>query len=155
MPDPIDFIGRYDHTLDSKNRLMVPQAFRDIVKQSEKSVKFYLNLGFEKCVSMYTPGTWREMVALLKTRKADELSQKKMRKFLRLFYSRTVSLTPDKAGRIVIPERLKVDAGLQRKVVLIGVSDRIEIWDAERWSHFSEGEEGEYEQSVSEIFRGV
>jgi MraZ protein len=154
MRTAIDFIGRYDHTLDSKNRVMVPQTFRDVVKRSEKSLRFYVTRGFDDCLSMYATSTWMEMVALLKSRKAGELAQTGTRKFFRVFYSSAVEVTPDKAGRIVIPDHLRKLAGLTKEVVLIGVNDRIEIWDAERWARFSAQEEGEYERSAGEVFGG-
>jgi len=155
MPAVIDFIGRYDHTLDAKNRLMVPQAFRDIVRRADRTARFYLTRGFDQCLALYAKSTWTEMVGLLKSRKADELAHTKTRKFFRLFYSSAVEVTPDKAGRILIPEHLKRLAGLKKKVVLIGVNDRIELWDAGRWARFSEGMEGEYEQAASEAFRST
>jgi len=152
MPDAIDFLGRYDHTLDAKNRLMVPQRFRDIVRDAEGEVHFYLTRGFDQCLAMYVKSTWGRMVALLDSRKADELAEVGKRKFFRLFYSSAVEVTPDKAGRILIPDHLRELAGLEKRVVLVGVNDRIEIWDAERWSQFTEGEEGEYEDSAREVF---
>jgi len=153
MRDSIDFIGRYDHTLDAKNRLMIPQTFRDVVKGAEKSLKFFLTRGFDQCLAMYAKSTWSRMVELLNSRKAEELAARKTRKFFRLFYSSAVEVTPDKAGRVVIPDHLRKLAGLARKVVLIGVNDRIEIWDARRWARFAEGDEGEYEDSAREVFR--
>ena len=155
MPVMIDFIGRYDHTLDSKNRIMVPGAFRDTVKEAERSLSFYLTRGFDRCLAMYAKSTWNEMVTLLKSRKAEELAHTRTRKFFRLFYSSAVEVVPDKAGRIVIPDHLRKLAGLEKRVVLIGVNDRIEIWDVERWAQFSEGTDGEYEQSAGEAFGNI
>lgn len=153
MPVSIDFIGRYDHTLDAKNRLMVPQAFRDVVKRAEKSLGFYLTRGLDKCLAMYAKSSWMKMVDLLNSRKADELADGKARKFFRLFYSSAVEVTPDKAGRIVIPDHLRALGGLKKKVVLIGVNDRVELWDSKTWTRFAEGKEGEYEDSASQAFR--
>lgn len=151
MPS-IDFIGRYDHTLDAKNRLMVPQCFRDSVGKAEKSFKFYLTRGLDRCLAMYAPSTWSRMVELLNSRKAEELAERRTRKFFRLFYSSAVEVKPDKAGRILIPDHLRELGGLKKSVVLIGVNDRIEIWDRDRWARFTEGEEGEYEESAREAF---
>ena len=152
MPTEIDFIGRYDHTLDAKNRLMIPQAFRDVLKENEKEFKFFVTRWLDKCLAMYAPSTWKEMVLLLKSRKAGEIARQETRKFLRMFYSSTVEVVPDKAGRILIPDHLRMIAGLEKKVVLIGVNDRIEIWDAQTWAKFSTGGDGEYEASASEAF---
>ena len=159
MPGTINFTSRYDHVLDAKNRLMIPQAYRTIVRKAEGEIKFYLTRGFEKCLAMYPASTWDKMRALLESRKAEEVAEIKSRRFFRLFFSSAVEVTPDKAGRILIPEHLRKLAGVEKKVVLIGVSDRIELWDSERWRKFSEGEgeeeEGDYEKSAKEAFRGI
>ena len=159
MPGTISFTNRFDHTLDAKNRLMVPQSYRESVEESEGEVKFFLTRGFEKCLAMYAGSTWEKMRVLLESRKAGEVAEIKTRRFFRLFYSSAVEVTPDKAGRILIPEHLRKVAGLKKTVVLIGVNDRVELWDPERWEKFSEGreaeEEGEYEKSAKEAFRAI
>ena len=159
MPGTISFTNRFDHTLDAKNRLMVPQTFRDIVEKAEGEVKFFLTRGFEKCLALYAGSTWEKMRVLLETRKAEEVAEIKSRRFFRLFYSSAVEVTPDKAGRILIPEHLRKVAGLEKKVVLIGVNDRVELWNPEKWETFSEGaaeeEVGEYERSAKEAFRAI
>ncbi len=154
MPDSINFIGRFDHTLDAKNRLMVPQTYRDIIQRAEGSVKFHINRGLDKCLAMYAASTWEKMAALLDARKAGEFAEKDARKFLRLFFSSAVEVVPDKAGRILIPDHLREFAGLKKQLVLNGAGDRIEIWDAEEWAKYSRMDEGEYEQSAREAFRG-
>ncbi len=155
MPDSINFIGRFDHNLDAKNRLMVPQSYRDVAERAEGTVKFYVNRGLEKCLAMYTASTWEKMAVLLDTRKAGEFAGKEARKFLRLFFSSAVEVVPDKAGRILIPDHLRAFAGLKKQVVLNGARDRIEIWDAEEWANYSRTEEGEYEESAREALRGA
>jgi len=153
MPGAINFIGRYEHTLDSKNRLMIPQVYRDMVARAESSLKFFLNRGFDECLAMYTESTWNEMVQVVKSHKEEELSEEETRKFVRWFFSSAVEVIPDKAGRILIPDHLRDLAGLKKQVVLIGVSDRVEIWDAERHAQASAGKKGDYENSAKEAFR--
>jgi MraZ protein len=153
MPGTINFIGRYEHTLDSKNRLMIPQVYRDIISRGESSVKFFLNRGFDECLAMYTESTWNEMVQVVKSHKEEELSEEETRKFVRWFFSSAVEVIPDKAGRILIPDHLRELAGLRKQVVLIGVSDRVEIWDAERHVQASAGKKGDYERSAKKAFR--
>ena len=155
MPNAINFIGRFDHNLDAKGRLMVPQTYRDIAQGVEGAVKFYVNRGFEKCLAMYTASTWEKMAALLDARKAGEFADKDARKFLRLFFSSAVEVIPDKAGRILIPDHLRAFAELKKQLVLNGAGDRIEIWDAEEWVKYSRTEEGEYEQSAREALRST
>ena len=154
MAGAIDFIGRYDHLLDAKNRLMIPQVYRENVQRASEPVEFHVTRGFDECLYMYTLSTWDKMKALLEARKADEFSNPKSRKFLRWFYSSAVEVTPDKAGRVLIPDHLRQLGKLKKKVVLIGVGDRIEIWDSDTWLEFSRTEDGEYEKAASEAFGG-
>jgi MraZ protein len=155
MPSTINFIGLYEHTLDSKSRLMIPQAYRDIVSRVEPSLKFFLNRGFDECLAMYTESTWTEMVQVVKSLKEGELSDEETRKFSRWFFSSAVEVVPDKAGRVLVPEHLRQLAGLRKQVVLIGVSDRVEIWDAERYAYVNAGKKGDYERSAKEAFRRI
>jgi MraZ protein len=153
MPSNINFIGLYEHSLDSKSRLMIPQVYRDIVARAESSLKFFLNRGFDECLAMYTESTWNEMVQVVKSHKEGELSDEETRKFSRWFFSSAVEVAPDKAGRILIPEHLRQLAGLRKQVVLIGVSDHVEIWDAERHAYVNAAKKGDYERSAKEAFR--
>ena len=155
VPDAINFIGRFDHNLDAKNRLMVPQAYRDVAQRVEGTVKFYINRGLDKCVAMYTASSWDGMASMLAARKASEFAEEEARKFRRVFFSSAAEVVPDKAGRILIPDHLREFAGLKKEVVLMGAGDRIEIWDAEEWAAYSRTDEGEYEQSAREAFRSA
>jgi len=155
MPNAINFIGLYQHSLDSKARLMIPQVYRDMVSRAEPSLKFFLNRGFDECLAMYTESTWNEMVQVVKGRREGELSEEESRKFARWFFSSAVEVVPDKAGRILIPEHLRLLAGLKKHVVLIGVSDRVEIWDAERHADVNAAKKGDYERSAKEAFRRI
>ena len=155
MPGPVNFIGRYEHNLDAKNRLMVPQAYRDIVQRAEGTVKFFLNRGLDKCLGLYAASTWARMSAMLEERKASVFAGMEARKFHRIFFGTAVEVAPDKAGRILVPEHLKEFAGLKKQVVLNAVNDCVEIWDAEEWARYSSTKEGEYEQAAREAFRST
>lgn len=155
MAAEIDFISRYDHTLDAKHRLMIPQAYRDMMTEAGEEFKFFLTQGMEECVDMYPRSMWERMVALLRSRKADELGREETRKFFRLFRSNAVKVVPDKAGRIVIPAHLRGVAGLEKDLVLIGASDHVEVWDRERWAKYSACGAGEYEAGAREVFAGL
>lgn len=155
MSGHINFIGRFDHNLDAKNRMMVPQVYRDIIKVAEGDVKLYLTRGLNKCVAMYPAGQWEKMLSMLDERKAGEFADEGARKFRRLFFGSAEAVEPDKAGRILIPDHLRDLAGLRKHLVLSGAGDHVEIWDAEKWGGYSRTEDGEFEQSAREAFRSV
>jgi MraZ protein len=121
------FLGEYTHSLDDKGRLAIPARFR-----AELADGLYLTRGLDRCLVIWPPAAWKAM--------ADRLNalspwQADARRLQRLFFSGAVSAVPDKLGRIVIPEYLRNYAELQQDqdVVLVGVSDRVEIWSGPRW----------------------
>ncbi len=81
-------------------------------------------------------------------------TNQKARTFQRLFFSRSSSfVTCDKQGRIIIPQLHKDYAGLKKEVVIIGVMDRIEIWDLQHWNEFEEDNEQNFERDAEDLFR--
>ena len=153
MSTSINFIGRCRHTLDAKNRLMVPLTYRKIVQSVEGDVKFYITPGLNKCLAMYPAGKWENMVGKLEGLQAWEFADEGARKFRRIFFGSAEEVVPDKAGRIVIADHLREHAELKKQLVLNGAGDHVEIWDAEQWALYSHMDDGEYERSAREAFR--
>src|SRR3712207_6696627 len=112
------FIGEYNHTVDTKGRVSLPVKFREALGDV-----FYITKGMENCLFIYDRTEWENMDEKLKKLR---LTQKAARGFSRLFYSGAMELESDKQGRIVIPPHLRGYAGIDKDVVLIGVSNRIE-----------------------------
>jgi MraZ protein len=134
------FYGEYTHNLDTKGRLILPSKYRDVARQNSIS-KFFVTRGLEKCIFMFAENEWK-----LQEQKFRDLSFTKQdaRTFNRMFFSGAVDVVPDNQGRFLIPQYLKDFAGITASTVLIGVSNRIEIWDAARWK--------EYESKSTELF---
>ena len=119
------FLGEYTHTLDDKGRLAIPARFR-----AELADGLYLTRGLDRCLVIWPPDAWRAMAERL-----NALSPWRgdARRLQRLFFSGAVNAVPDKLGRIVVPEYLREYAGLTGEVVVVGVSDRVEVWSGEQW----------------------
>ena len=122
------FIGEYIHSVDDKKRLSVPAKFR-----KELGKKGVITLGLNKCLSLYPTKEWNAF--------AEKLSKLSMGKsedrgFSRAMLSGAFEVEIDSIGRILIPEALKSYAGLNDKVVLTGVYDRVEIWDEATWKTY-------------------
>ncbi|OQX88148.1 MAG: cell division/cell wall cluster transcriptional repressor MraZ [Thermoplasmata archaeon] len=134
--------GEYTHTLDSKDRFVLPAKFREKIKKL-KEKKFYLTCGLDGCLFLFTSEVWEEQ-----KRKLDSLSftKQRARSFTRLYFGRTVDVELDAQGRIVIPQHLKEKAGIKKEVVIVGVGERIEIWDKERWRKFCLENEKHFEE---------
>lgn len=121
-------IGEYTHTLDAKKRLSLPAKFR---KELGKNI--VLTRGLDNCLFMYPMKQWERIA-----KKLDELpiGQADTRGFNRFMLSGAVEAEVDSAGRVLIPDFLKEFAGLSQKVVLAGVSDRVEVWNEKAWSEY-------------------
>ena len=121
-------IGEYNHTLDPKKRLAIPAKMRK--ELGEKSI---LTKGLNNCLSLYPLAQWQKL-----TEKLGQLSvgQADTRAFLRTMFARAVEVELDQLGRILVPDYLKNYAGLKQRAVIVGLNDRLEIWDSERWENY-------------------
>lgn len=141
------FYGEYQHTLDNKDRLIVPVKFREIFQ--EKYVeKFFITRGLDQCLFVFTEDVWK-----VQEKKFRELSFTRVeaRRFNRLFFSGASEVMCDKQGRILIPSYLKDYAEIQEKVMIIGVSDRIEIWAEEKWKAFYNDHKNDFESLAEKL----
>ena len=121
-------IGEYLHTLDTKKRLAIPARLR-----KEFGERGILTQGLNNCLVLYPLEQWNKL-----TEKLGQLPVGKgdTRGFLRLMFSRASEADLDQLGRILVPDYLKEYAGLKQRVMLVGVHDRLEIWDSERWTNY-------------------
>lgn len=124
------FIGEYQHTLDSKNRMIIPAKFREGLGQ-----KFVLTKGLDGCLYAYPMNEWN---ILEKKLKKLPLTNKDARAFVRFFFSGANEIEIDKQGRGVIPQNLVEYAAINKEIVSIGVSTRIEIWSIEKWNEYND-----------------
>jgi MraZ protein len=126
---PVLLTGTHPRTLDDKKRLALPRRLRD---QLGDAALLYLVPGPEQSVWVYT----QEMLE----KQADRLDQappgEDMRAFRRLYFAQSEAVEVDRSGRILLPDRLLQLAGLGHDVVLLGVRDHLEVWDAARWQAY-------------------
>jgi len=118
------FLGQFDHTIDAKGRMAVPARFRG---QLEKGA--VISKGMGTCLSVYTMQRWDEKSTELVEGKTNE----ELRDFERRIYPSASEVELDGQGRLVIPGRLRIFAGLESEVTVAGVRDHIEIWDRATW----------------------
>lgn len=128
------FMGEFQHNFDTKGRIIVPAKFRN-----DLGDRFIVTRGLDKCLFVYPMDEW---VILEGKLKKLPLTKKDARAFTRFFFSGAVECEVDKQGRINIPQSLRTYAGLDKECVVIGVSNRIEIWSRESWEdYFNDSEE--------------
>lgn len=121
----LPFVGEYLHSLDNKGRIIIPAKFRNNFGE-----KIYLCKGFENCLLILTPG---EIEKIEKKIQSDTLSNKDVRKFMRVFFSGMVEGNFDSQGRIIVPSGLKNYAGIDSEAYIVGTGFYVEIWDKDAW----------------------
>lgn len=132
------FMGEYQHNIDAKGRLIVPAKFRD-----ELGEKFIVTRGMDGCLFGYPQSEWTLLEEKLKEL---PLAKKETRAFVRFFYSAATECEIDKQGRINIPTTLRKHADLEKECSIIGVSNRIEIWNKEKWTEVSDEAEENFDE---------
>jgi len=141
------FYGEFEHTIDKKGRLIIPSKFRDSFKEYGVD-KFYITVGFEKCLFFFTENEWRSQEAKFKS---TSFTKAEARKFNRLYFSRAGQIECDKQGRILVPKYLKDMAGIKKDVMIIGVSNRIEIWSRESWQEYYNNSKESFEEIAERL----
>ena len=114
--------GRYEHTIDAKNRVFVPAKYKEALGDSFK----LSHNGFNKCILVYSNEEWAKY-----EEKISKLPSLKFDDFIRAIYSNTVDVQPDAQGRIIIPSFLKDKVEIEKNVLVMGVGTHIEIWAQE------------------------
>lgn len=121
--------GEYIHTIDAKGRVTIPAKFRD-----ELGSRFVVTRGLEDCLSAYSFERWKRIEDKLSE---ISLTNKAGMKLTRLIMGNAIECEVDKMGRILITQTLRDKAGLDKDVVLLGLGDRIELWDKAKWDEIN------------------
>jgi MraZ protein len=128
-------IGRYEYTLDPKNRLGIPPKFKEALSL-EKGERFYITSGLEGCLYLFLPSQWNRL--LENNLQSLSLSNtEEERAFKRKFFAEAVDIELDGVGRVLLPQYLKIYAGLGSTILVQGAGTRAEIWDAQRWQAYN------------------
>ena len=131
------FVGMYELTIDSKNRLSIPHAIRSKMNCDADGRSFYVVPGQRSGTLTIYPERYFERIRA-QTPAAEQLSEGGY-EWRQFEYSQSALLDPDTQGRILIPERLLKRAGIGREVTLIGVQDRLELWSRAEFDAFQDG----------------
>ncbi|MBI5974525.1 division/cell wall cluster transcriptional repressor MraZ [Staphylococcus canis] len=137
------FMGEYENKLDAKGRMIVPAKFRQQLNE-----RFIITRGLDKCLFGYTIEEWQTIEEKLKTL---PMTKRDARKFTRMFFSGATEVELDKQGRINIPSTLRQYANLDKDCTVIGVSNRIEIWDRAAWNDFYDESEDNFEEIAEDL----
>ena len=119
------FMSEYNHTLDTKGRLIIPAKFREVLGE-----EFVISKGMDGCLFVYANDDWNAFEQKLTSL---PLINKEARQFARFFLAGAATVEVDKQGRILLPANLREYAGIDKEVVSVGVFSRVEIWSKERY----------------------
>lgn len=137
------FLGEYRHSLDAKNRLIMPAKFRNLLSET-----FYVTKGLDGCLAVYREDTWQEKMADLQKLPT---TNKKVRQYIRAITSKATDVSLDSQGRLTLPPFLLELAGIEKKCVIVGVSNYLEIWNEETWDAFDEEADASFEEDAEEL----
>lgn len=123
------FRGRYQHSLDDKGRVAIPQRFRESLESQEKNVSLVITVEPDECLVVYPESSWREL-----EEKVSSLPQmnEDLKTYLRFTIGWATDVQPDRQGRILIPQPLREFAHLDRDVWFVGLLNKFEIWNGDR-----------------------
>lgn len=137
-------MGEYHHNIDDKGRLVIPTKYREELGDS-----FVIARGIEKCIYVYSMPEWEKLVGKLNTL---PFTKKDARTFIRSFFSGATVCEFDKSGRINITSPLVSYAGLEKECVIIGVNDRLEIWNEKSFNSFLNDNNEKLEDIAENLF---
>ena len=143
-------IGEYIHTIDEKNRVSLPVKFR-----KEMGKKIIITPGLDKCLFIFTMAEWKKVSKRLSDTDSDlSFLSKDKRSFNRFMFGRAIDVEVDTIGRILIPDFLKDIIKPTGKVAVIGVEDRVEIWNDKVWTEYKGNIEKEADQLAEKLGSG-
>ncbi len=137
------FKGEYNHSLDAKGRVIMPAKFREILGD-----EFVIARGLDHCLFVYSQTEWDNIEN--KIREMPTATEDG-REFLRFLFAGASDCEIDKQGRVTIPTKYRKFAGLEKEVVLVGVLNRIEIWDAATWEEKEFGNVNAFAERMAEF----
>jgi MraZ protein len=122
--------GTYERSLDDKQRLALPKRLRDLLADQGQLV---LTPGTDGSLALFPAPAFAALTEKLAARSP---TGQEVRAFSRLLYAQSQSVEIDSQGRIRLPAELARLAGLGRDIVLLGVGDRVELWNKSRWEAY-------------------
>jgi MraZ protein len=132
-----ELLGTHSYQLDPKGRISLPARFRDVL--SDGAV---LTLGQDGCLFCFPRAEWEERAAEVRDL---PLSDAESRAYSRMFFGKAEAVELDAQGRLLVPQRLRAEAGIRKEAVVVGVFDRMEIWDRETHERYESGHGGAYQ----------
>ena len=142
--------GEYSYVMDSKSRMFIPARFREELRKEDKNY-FMLSIGLDHCLYLFMPSKWEELIAnnmeIFKSENKEE-----ERAFKRFFFGNAADAQLDEQGRILVPQNQKNYAALKKDIMIRGVGNKAEIWNAQNWLKYKKNVMEPSFEKFSKIF---
>lgn len=135
----MSFMGTYQNNVDPKGRVSIPVKYRDALGE-----RFFVTKGFDSCIDIYTVDEWEKFAEKLHKL---SVTKRDMRDFVRFIFGNATEVELDKQGRILLPSMLRETVGIEKEVIVMGVGNKVEIWDKAKWEEHQQV----ISQHISEI----
>lgn len=144
--------GEYEHTLDDKNRLFIPNKLRNQIDSDEHGSSFYLVLGTNGILCLY-PKKYFQQIALAVA--PGMAAPDEAVAFERISFALASKVELDRQGRLLLNEKLRKRAALEDNITLVGVRDHIELWNTQSWEKYLAGHLSQYHKQMAQARRTV
>ncbi|MGI6594026.1 MAG: division/cell wall cluster transcriptional repressor MraZ [Christensenellales bacterium] len=138
------FFGEYFIQLDDKNRMRIPSKLRSLIGE-----KFYISNGTAGCLFVMDKENFEDYAQKLAS--ITSMSNLSQQNTIRLIMSSVDEPCEDSQGRFVLPPKLRKHAGITKKMVFIGVNNRMEIWSEERYNAMMEKEASNFDEAFASL----
>ncbi len=142
------FMGWYEHTLDIKGRIIVPAKLREQIDPEVDGENFVATPAPEGCLFLYPVNEWKK---ICQAQLSYPKGSPQLRQFQRVWHANAERLSVDKQGRILLPERLRKMAKIERDLIIAGCYDRIEVWSSAMWEEAQTTARWNYDAQVQEF----
>jgi len=137
------FFGSFEHALDDKGRIIMPSRFRSKLEEGVVMARW-----LEQCVAVFPRNEFEKMAERIQALPEGSVEK---REFSRVLFGHAYEAVPDRQGRLTVPPKLREIAGLDRDVEVVGMMNRVEIWDRERWAESTRGGLDRFEQTAEKL----
>ncbi|MBS6140200.1 division/cell wall cluster transcriptional repressor MraZ [Veillonella parvula] len=137
------FMGEYNHTIDTKGRMIIPAKIRE-----QLGDLCIVTKGLDNCLAIYTAEAWKKISTALQSQSSTKASVRALKRFV---FGSAAELEYDKQGRVLIPVPLREYASLDKQAVIVGAGDHVEIWSREKFDFYDE----QVAESMEELVEGL
>lgn len=143
------FKGRYTYSVDNKGRVALPAKLRKNVASSAKK-KFVVTRGFEKCLYVYPQDEWNKLEQFVR---GLSFLDAQHRFYARTLFERATDSEIDSQSRVSIHQELQKFAGIENEVLILGVLERIELWNPAVYDEYQKNHPDTYETVAEQVFK--